>query len=242
MAGMFYSALAFNQDIGGWDISSLTSADQMLDGSGMDQANYDALLAGWSDTNGNEIIKQKVTLGAAGIDYTDATSRQHLIDDHEWSVGGDLLDGTIVGNNNVGEAMDLSADLAGVVVHGLGGNDTITGSSFDDTIVGGDGDDSLTGGAGADTFVYKFTDEGDDTIADFVIGTDTLDITQLLDLTNLDLSNGGSYSDYVTVENVGADAKLSIDHDGIGGVDVTITLEGLEDKIDPDFIDSLFVA
>ncbi len=238
MAGMFFDASAFNQDIGGWDISSLTQANQMLDDSGMDQANYDALLAGWSDTNGNEIIQDNVVLGASGIEYTDATSRQHLIDHYSWTVGGNLLAGTIVGNNNVGEAMDRSADLAGVVVHGLGGDDTIIGSGFDDTIVGGDGDDSLTGGAGADTFVYKFTDEGDDTIADFLIGTDTLDITQLLDLTN-----GGSNSDYVTVADGGADAVLSIDHDGAGTGDiVTITLEGLAGQIDATFIDGLFVA
>ena len=166
------------------------------------------------------------------------TSRQHLIDHYDWSVGGDLLDGTIVGDVNVGQAMNRSTDLAGVVVHGLGGNDTITGSGFDDTIVGGDGNDHLTGGLGADTFVYKFTDEGDDTIADFVIGTDTLDITQLLDLTN-----GGSNSDYVTVADGVADAVLSIDHDGAGTGDiVTITLEGLTGQIDAIFIDGLFVA
>jgi hypothetical protein len=151
------------------------------------------------------------------------TSRQHLIDHYSRTVGRTLLAGTIVGDGN-GNTLNVG-EPAGVIVHGLGGDDTITGSGFDDTIVG------------AGTFVYKFTDDGDDIITDFDIGTDTLDITQLLGL-----RNGGSNSDYVTVENVGADAKLSIDHDGTGGVDVTITLEGLEDKIDPDFIDSLFVA
>jgi surface protein len=242
MQYMFDDAEAFNQNIGSWDISSLKLAHGMLDGSGMDQANYDALLAGWSDTNGDENIQDNVTLGAAGIDYTDATSRQHLIDHYYWTVGGDLLAGTIVGANLAGDTLNRDGQGASVV-HGLGGDDTIIGSVGNDTIVGGDGDDHLTGGLGADTFVYKFTDEGDDTIADFLIGTDTLDITQLLDLTNLDLSNGGSYSDYVTVENVGADAVLSIDHDGaVGGNIVTITLEGLENKINSDFIDSLFVA
>ena len=166
------------------------------------------------------------------------TSRQHLIDHYSWTVGGDLLASTIVADNSDEE---VNRDGQGAsVVHGLGGDDTIIGSAFADTIVGGDGDDRLTGGAGFDTFVYKFTDEGDDTIADFLIGTDTLDISQLLDLTN-----GGSNSDYVTVENVGADAKLSIDHDGtdgVGGVDVTITLENLATHIDATFIDSLFVA
>ena len=164
------------------------------------------------------------------------TSRQHLIDHYSWTVGGDLLAGTIVGDNSVEE---VNRDgLGASVVHGLGGDDTIIGSAGNDTIVGGDGDDHLTGGLGADTFVYKFTDEGDDTIADFLIGTDTLDITQLLDLTN-----GGSNSDYVTVADGVADAVLSIDHDGAGTGDiVTITLEGLAGQIDATFIDSLFVA
>jgi hypothetical protein len=154
------------------------------------------------------------------------TSRQHLIDHYSRTVGRTLLAGTIVGDGN-GNTLNVG-EPAGVIVHGLGGDDTITGSGFDDTIVG------------AGTFVYKFTDDGDDIITDFDIGTDTLDITQLLGL-----RNGGSNSDYVTVENVGADAKLSIDHDGtggVGGVDVTITLEDLATHIDPDFIDSLFVA
>ena len=152
------------------------------------------------------------------------TSRQHLIDHYSRTVGRTLLAGTIVGDGN-GNTLNVG-EPAGVIVHGLGGDDTITGSGFDDTIVG------------AGTFVYKFTDDGDDIITDFDIGTDTLDITQLLGL-----RNGGSNSDYVTVANGVANAVLSIDHDGAGTGDiVTITLEGLTGQIDATFIDSLFVA
>jgi Ca2+-binding RTX toxin-like protein len=66
------------------------------------------------------------------------------------------------------------------------GNDTLNGGGANDTITGGVGIDSLTGGAGTDTFVYAANAVGavvsslaaPDVIADFVSGTDKLQITQ----------------------------------------------------------------
>ena len=39
-----------------------------------------------------------------------------------------------------------------------------------------DGNDTLTGGAGADTFVFG-RDHGDDSITDFTVGEDRIDLT-----------------------------------------------------------------
>ena len=46
--GMFNGATAFNQDLSSWDISSLTSASDMLTGTAISQSNWDSLLIGWA--------------------------------------------------------------------------------------------------------------------------------------------------------------------------------------------------
>jgi Ca2+-binding RTX toxin-like protein len=59
---------------------------------------------------------------------------------------------------------------------GDAGNDGITGGTGSDWLVGGAGTDTMTGGSGADHFVYMLTTEGGDTITDFNVGQDTIDI------------------------------------------------------------------
>ncbi|GMG83907.1 hypothetical protein LNKW23_31210 [Paralimibaculum aggregatum] len=86
-------------------------------------------------------------------------------------LGGDEADNLLVGSTG--------RDL----ILGEGGDDTLEGSAGDDQLEGGDGadrldggagDDLLYGGAGADVFV--FVEGGDDVIADFEAGIDSLEI------------------------------------------------------------------
>jgi len=102
--------------------------------------------------------------------------------------------------------------------------ETLVGYSFDDVITGNAGDDTLTGNDGSDTFDYNSVTDGNDTITDFEIGMDMLDIGDLLDYTT-----GNNLADYLTVVDVGNgnDVTLSIDADGTGGTDITITLSGI---------------
>ena len=72
MIKMFFGATAFDQDISMWNISSLTDAANMFDGSGLTTPNYDALLQGWAAQA--PAIQSNVSLGAAGIQFTNATS------------------------------------------------------------------------------------------------------------------------------------------------------------------------
>jgi Ca2+-binding RTX toxin-like protein len=58
-------------------------------------------------------------------------------------------------------------------ISGGDGKDKLYGDSGDDKIIGGEGDDSMRGGAGSDKFVINEAD-GEDTIHDFVPGTDKL--------------------------------------------------------------------
>ena len=67
MGGMFYRALAFDQNLGGWNIGSLTNAQYMLSLTAMSTANYDALLIGWAGQAPN--IQNNVSL-TVGPQYT----------------------------------------------------------------------------------------------------------------------------------------------------------------------------
>ena len=71
-----------------------------------------------------------------------------------------------VGTNNSDSPTGSSATLP-YVIYGMGGTDTIIGSSFADIFFGGAGNDTLTGGAGNDTFNV---DSGTDTISDLTTG------------------------------------------------------------------------
>jgi len=63
--GMFNGATAFNQDLSRWDISSLTSASNMLTGTAISQASWDALLNGWAAQAPN--IQNNVTLSDVSV-------------------------------------------------------------------------------------------------------------------------------------------------------------------------------
>jgi surface protein len=229
MSLMFKEATVFNQNLGEWDVSSLMTADQMFNDSGMSSVNYDSLLAGWADVNassGEVGLNSGVAFGAKGVQYTNATDQQYLIDNYGWSfTDGGFVVGVKVGSNFIGDVLNVSAATTAQTVHGLGGNDTITGSVYNDMLVGGAGNDTLTGKAGADTFSYRHTNEGNDVITDFsnVVGGDILDIHYLLDgATQATIDN------FITLSSNGVNTQLNIDANGnASGTDVSITLQGI---------------
>ncbi|WP_420405685.1 DUF4347 domain-containing protein [Nisaea sp.] len=67
----------------------------------------------------------------------------------------------------------LFGNLGDDTVYGGQGNDVLSGNAGNDLLAGNKGDDTLVGGDGADIFVFEF-DGGNETVADFAAGTDTL--------------------------------------------------------------------
>ena len=246
MSGMFYEATGFNQNIGGWDVSNVRYMDRVFDKSGLSTENYDRILGGWSDIDsarGEEGLQKGVTLGADDKTYTDATARWHLTHDWNWNVDDGGLARTFTDKNGVygntgavyriavgdsegsggakNDKLNFRGHSENYIIHGLDGDDRITGGSGNDRIVGGDGDDTLTGGAGRDTFVYGYASEGHDHITDFNRNEDVIDISRLLDATEDDLS-----------ERLGDFVKVVKDDNG--HVALLIDADGREDSMDRD--------
>ena len=108
---------------------------------------------------------------------------------------------TITGTNN---AETLNGTAGADLILGLGGNDTIKAGTGADIVDGGAGRDSMYGGDGADTFrytnvldSYRDYDTGGvtatDTIYDFTVGVDKIDVSALGILGLGDGSNGTLY-------------------------------------------------
>ncbi len=120
--------------------------------------------------SGDDIILTK-----RGEDYVSAGSGND-------SIRGGFGDDTILGgsgNDTIfgGSGNDIiRGNARGDVIHGGNGRDRISGGGGNDLIIGGVGNDTLTGGPGNDRFVLA-TGAGHDTISDYEIGSDIIDIS-----------------------------------------------------------------
>jgi VCBS repeat-containing protein len=113
-------------------------------------------------------------------------------------------------------------------LYGDAGNDFLLGGLDDDFLFGGLGNDSLVGGSGADTFVWQAGDSGTDVVADFLAGTDTLDLSALLDGEHSAVP--GSLETYLTF-SFGVTTTITADSNGtavLGGDIQVIQLAGAD--------------
>ena len=78
----------------------------------------------------------------------------------------------------------LTGDANANILYGNGGNDKINSGNGNDVLYGGLGIDSLTGGSGNDSFNFTALAESKngafDTISDFVIGQDKINLSGLV--------------------------------------------------------------
>ncbi len=130
-------------------------------------------------------------------------------------------------------------------IYGYAGDDTLIGNAGDDLLEGGLGNDTLTGGPGSDTFVLYYSGGGIDTITDFTIGVDYLEVKSAPNVpskfppyksgyTNLGSINTGAVDDFLpddantsTLDSIGTSGDFTAGNVG----DKPIT-----DVITPDLI------
>jgi large repetitive protein len=161
----------------------------------------DTLVAGDSDTTLNGGDGNDVLFGGAGNDTLNGGAGDDVL---FGGAGNDILNGGV-------------------------GNDVLNGGAGNDTLRGGLGADILTGGDGADIFKFMNVDKDAsvDTIKDFTLSQDKLDLADVL-------NNGPSESldNFLTIGQSGDNAVVQVFSNGNGNVsgstpDLTIVLDGL---------------
>ena len=96
---------------------------------------------------------------------------------------------------------------------GGAGNDLLEGGDGADTLIGGAGNDVLVGNAGVDTFAFTSVGDGHDTIADFELGVDKIDLDVLFDNLGIDADADRVAAVTVTAADDGSKFVVSVaDH------------------------------
>ena len=180
-----------------------------------------------------------------GLSVTDMDGDTDTLDDN--------LTIELVGNG-VEDGLTLTGTNDGQILVGGTGPDVIGGGGGDDILIGNGGDDTLTGGADADTFLYTSGGDGNDTILDYSIADDTVDLEALFDalqaLENDDFDDAAERLAALEYSDDGGKLKLTI-NDGTGGADTatddfSITFDNLSftdfnTQLEQDALEATFI-
>jgi surface protein len=88
MQSMFNQSSSFNQFIGGWNVSNVTNMTNMLDNCAMSTINYSLLIKGWWGLT----LQNNVTFGVSGLTYSifqAGDERDDIINNYNWTFVGD---------------------------------------------------------------------------------------------------------------------------------------------------------
>jgi len=93
MNEMFHGT-AFNQNIGRWNLSSLTTATDLFLNSAMSCLNYDKTLFGWSQSSSTPNNIDLSNASPLIYSHADAVAaRNYLINNKGWTISGDVYNG-----------------------------------------------------------------------------------------------------------------------------------------------------
>jgi len=95
MDSMFDGATSFDQNLGGWNIGSVTSMDGMLDNSGMSASNMNATLIGWANFAAQNDGPKEIICGMEGITVCGPAAIEagaYLQLEHSWSFPGAIIE------------------------------------------------------------------------------------------------------------------------------------------------------
>ena len=159
--------VAYHNDASYGGLAGIAVDLAIVDGQG-----YASATDGWGNVDRLRDVEEIRGTGAADTILGDAADNIF-----EGRQGNDTLEGREGSDRLLGGLGDDDLD-------GGAGADDLFGDSGNDTINGGLGDDYLSGGLGFDQFVIAAGD-GNDTVADFVLGEDTLDLAAGLTITSL---------------------------------------------------------
>ena len=113
--------------------------------------------------------------GGSTFDVRDLVAGTQRGDQFEVVQLGTMAD-DVIDHGNDREAYYVNAGMGDDVVTGGRGNDFLVGGAGNDILSGGAGQDSLLGGGGADTFVFSACETGPDSIIDFNVADDTIQL------------------------------------------------------------------
>ncbi|MEM9212836.1 MAG: type I secretion C-terminal target domain-containing protein [Cyanobacteria bacterium P01_F01_bin.150] len=102
------------------------------------------------------------------------------------------------------------------LLRGRKGNDVLVGRAGDDILIGGRGRDRHKGGTGSDIFRFSRKDLRDkpDTILDFEVGSDLVDIASVFK--GKAFTSDTPFENFVRIKGTGQRARVQIDRDGNG--------------------------
>ncbi len=201
-----------------------TSADDTLTGTtGRDlldgRAGADAMSGGAGDDtyvvdNSGDAVGELAGGGRdtvrAGVGYTLPANVENLM-----LTGGGAIKG-------VGNALANK-------MFGNGAANRLVGGAGDDLLIGMGGGDVLTGGMGADSFQYTRSGQGGDTVTDFTLGQDVVDLRWLMKSVGY-AGTDPLASGHLALAQSGANARVIVDADGSAGggaPETVVTLLGV---------------
>ncbi len=196
----------------GSTLLGLAGNDFMIGGAGNDKFDGGA---------GINTVSYHNAKGPVTVDLSITTAQDTGSAGHDTLVNIQNLIGSDFGDH-------LTGNSQANVITGGAGNDVINGGGGNDTLIGGLGNNTLTGGDGADTFKYLAGNTGHDTITDFTVGTDKLDLSQLLQGDGATASTLDDYLHFkVTGTGSGLVSSIDVSATAGGATTQTIDLQGV---------------